>query len=407
MGGHVFRAGVDTMPSFRYRAKDRSGREFDGVTVADDQRTAVAQLQSMGHYILSVQEIREGSTFGRSPLGLFAQFLVNPVFTGVSIRDLAVFYRAFATMIKSGMTLVQAMSSLSRQSANRRLRSIAAEVLPIVRDGGLLSDAFARYPWIFPELHINMLRAGETGGRLDAMLESLAQYTEREHSVRQRLRLATLYPKILILAVIFIPSLPILVLQGFWPYFNATLRHILPLVGILLVLWVAYRILYQVKGVRYALDLLKLCIPKIGKMVRMLALSKFYRVLASMYAAGVPLSQGVLYAADSCNNWFLARRLRRAVPVVEEGGPVADALRRTGVLPPMALDMLSTGEQTGNIDGMLEKAAEYTENEAEVAMTQSTVVAGVLLLLAVGAYIGWFVIQFYVRQYSGIIGQQW
>jgi type II secretory pathway component PulF len=126
-----------------------------------------------------------------------------------------------------------------------------------------------------------------------------------------------------------------------------------------------------------------------------------------MYAAGASLSQALMYAANATNNWYLGTRLNRAIPLVEQGAPLSQALERTGVVPRIALDMISTGEQTGNIDDMLEKVAEYTENEAEVSIVQSTLVIGILLLLGIGAYIGLFVVRFYLGQYGSLIDQPW
>ena len=395
------------MASFKYKVKDKSGRTLDGVMKAEDQDAVVERLQEMGHYVLEVRETREPLDTSLGPYQLLVRWFIHPIFSGARAYDLAIFYRQFATMVKSGMTLVQSMSSLCEQGGSRRLRRIASESLPFLQAGGRLSDAFARYPWVFPELHISLLRAGEVGGTLDKMVERIAGYLEREHGVRQKLRVATLYPKILVLAVIFIPQFPILLLEGFKPYARATLGLLLPIGGALLALWVAYRLLYQMPAFRCGLDLVKLAVPKIGTTVRMLALSKFYRVLAAMSAAGASVSQAVAHAAKASGNWYLATRLQEAIPRVEQGMSLCESLRRTGVLPPMALDMLATGEQTGNVDGMLDKAAEYTENEAEVATLQSTVVVGVLLLLGIAAYIGWFVVGFYVSQYTNVMDQQW
>jgi len=396
------------MASFRYKVKDKSGRTITGVTDAEDQRAAVTSLQEMDYYVLEIREVRGGGKgvwTSLNPARLFVRWVVNPIFAGATVSGRAIFYRQLATMIKSGMTLVQAMSSLRSQGGNRRLRKIAAETMESLQGGGRLSDAFARYPWMFPELHISLLRAGETSGTLDKMIERIADYLDWEHGVRQKLRLVTLYPKILVLAVIFIPSFPILLFHGFKEYLRATVYNLIPVAIIILALWAAYRVLYQIPGFRYGVDLVELAIPRVGKIVRMLALSRFYRVLSAMFAAGASISQGLAHAADASGNWYLATRLKTAIPQVERGRPLAESLERTEVLPRMALDMLATGEQTGNVDAMLDKAAEYTESEAEVATLQSTVILGVFLLLGIAVYIGLFVIKFYAQQYSSVVNQ--
>ncbi|HUV05640.1 MAG TPA: type II secretion system F family protein [Armatimonadota bacterium] len=396
------------MASFRYKVKDKSGRTIAGVVDAEDQRSAVANLQRMGYFVLDIREAPVGVEQARTswnPARLFVRWFVNPIFAGATVYSLGIFYRQLATMMRSGLTLTQAMRSLRSQGGSRRLRKIAAETMEFLQSGTRLSDAFARYPWMFPELHISLLRAGEASGMLDKMIERIADYLEWEHSVRQKLRLVTLYPKILVLAVIFIPSLPILLLEGLREYLRATVYNLIPIAIVILALWAVYRILYQIQSFRYGVDMVKLAIPRIGNIVRMLALSKFYRVVSAMFAAGAPLSQGLAHAADASGNWFLATRLKTAIDPIERGQSLSESLERTGVLPRMALDMLATGEQTGNVDAMLDKVAEYTEGEAEVATLQSSVTLGVLLFLGMAAYIGAFVIKFYVGYFSRVFSQ--
>jgi type II secretory pathway component PulF len=305
-------------------------------------------------------------------------------------------------MVKAGMTLGEAMSALSTQKMNGRLKKIAGEVAAYLHSGGCLSDGFARYPWMFAELHIDLLRAGESSGTTDRILDRIARQLEWDHSIRQKLRLATLYPKILVLAVIFIPKFSILIFKGFAPYMHATVGIVLPVVGALILLWALYRILYQIAGFRHAVDLVKISIPKIGNMVRMLALARFYRTMGALYAAGAPVSKALLHGARSCGNEYLSRGLQKAIPDVEHGRSVYESLKRTQVLPDMALNMLQTGERTGDVDQMLEKTADYTESEAEVAVLQSTVILGALLLLGIAAYIGYTLVQFYSSYASSV-----
>ena len=395
------------MASFKYKVKEKTGKTLSGVMVADDQRTAIERLQKMGYFILDLREqkAREESPRGAKNDFFLLRWFIYPIFAGAAPYQLMVFYRQFATMIKSGMTVIHAMGALRTQGGSRRLRKVAGEVLPILESGGKLSDAFAMHPYVFPELHISLIRAGEAGGMMDTILERIAEYLEREHRVRQTLRMSTLYPKILVLAVIFIPPLHILLLEGLKPYLQATIGSVILIAGVVLALWVVFRLLSQIAAFRYGLDCLKLAIPRLGKTIRLLALSKFYRVLAAMSAAGAPLSQGIANAALASGNWFLAKRLRTAVPSVEQGQTLTDSLRRTRVLPYIGLDMIATGEQSGNLDGMLDKAAEYSENEAEVGTVQATLVAGIVLLLIVAGYIGLTAIRFYTGYFANVTPQ--
>lgn len=395
------------MASFQYRVRDKSGETLNGITIGETQHSAVEHLQRMGYYVLDIREVSQDSPPSRNPLSALAKYVTNPLFFGASTYHLTFFYRQFSTMVKAGMTIGQSLASLKNQAGCRVLRKVAAEALPRIESGNKLSEALAEYPWIFPDLHISLIQAGEAGGRLEGMLERLAEYLERELKVRQKLRFVTFYPKILILAVILIPSLPILIMDGIRPYLGAVFSTLWILGAIVIGAWLLFRLISQLPGFSYAFDMVKLAVPKIGKTVRMLSLAKFYRVLAAMSSAGAPLSQGITHASRASGNWYLGRRLRTAIPQVENGRGLTDSLRSTKVLPHMALDMLATGEQTGNVDAMMDKAAEYFENEAEISTYQITIVLGVLLLLGVALYIGSIVVGFYSGQYANVVDQAW
>lgn len=399
------------MPAFRYKAKNSEGQSVEGVIEASDERTAAIDLQQKGYYILSIGKLhgdpRTSIARPKNIFDVFCRWFYNPIFGGATVAQLAFFYRQLASMIKSGIPLVQAMSSLRTRAGNRRLRKIANETMEYLRQGGRLSESFSRYPWMFSEMQIHLLRAGEEAGTLDHTVERIADMLDREVRLRHRLRLATLYPKILVLAVIFIPAFPVLVFQGPQAYFDKTIANIIPVALYLVVIWVLYRILYQLSAFRCLIDHLKLCLPGIGKIVRSACLARFYRVFAAMVAAGVPLSQGLKFASDSSGNSVIGSRLKKAIPNIERGQSLTGSLAETRVLPTVAIEMLGTGEQTGSVDSMLDKVAEYTENDLETVTAQSTIILGVILLLGIAAYVGKVVVTFYLTQYGKLLNQSW
>jgi type II secretory pathway component PulF len=229
---------------------------------------------------------------------------------------------------------------------------------------------------------------------------------ERDYKIRQRLRMATLYPKLLVLAVIFIPSLPTLVLEGGRPYLDETLARLVPLLLWVTGLYVGYLLLCQVPVFRYGVDLCKLAIPKIGSTVKMLGLSKFYRAFASLYDAGTSPSMAISHASRVCGNWFLTRKLQSAIPMVESGRSFTEAMEQTRIMPRMAIDMLAVGEQAGNVAEMVDKVADFTENEAEVQTHQMTMILGVLLILGVALFIGFQVVGYYMGYYNQILNMK-
>ncbi|MHB0998014.1 MAG: type II secretion system F family protein [Armatimonadota bacterium] len=366
-----------------------------------DQHAVVAELRGMGYFIINVQEVQTKKPALENPILKMMSWVTNPIIAGASINELMVFYRQFATMVKAGLTIIQSLNSLRTRGISARLQKVSDEALVHVQNGGKLSDALGKYPWIFPPLHIHIIRAGEIGGGLDIMLERLAAYVESESRLRQKLRMATLYPKILILAVIFIPQVPALVLG------TASIIDILvgpiKMAMILLGIWILHKVLLQIPQYKYTIDTILLALPKIGKMIRMFSLSKFYRAFSCLYAAGVSPPEALKYAAETSGNSYISSKLEKAIPMVKEGRSISDALINTGVLPPMAVDLLAVGVQTGNIDHMLDKAAEYTESEAEVAVHQVITILPILLILAIGVYIGFQVIGFYVGSANNTI----
>lgn len=389
---------------FTYKAKDKSGKIIEGQVQAPDQRAAVAELQGMGYFIISVSEVSDNTGGDRAnPLSQALNWLVNPLFAGASIDELAIFYRQFATMIKAGLTVVQSLNSLRTRGISARLMKVADESLVEVQSGGKLSDALAKYPWIFTPLQLHIIRAGELFGGLDRMLERLADYMESERRLRQKIRMATLYPKILILAAVFIPQVPALVLgsASIITIISGPIKIVLLLLGI----WALHKILCQIPQYKFMIDTIILSLPKFGKMSKMFALSKFYRAFASLYAAGVAPHDAIKYSAETTGNAYLSAQLEKAIPMVKEGRSISDALTYTGVLPVMAVDMLAVGVQTGNVDQMLDKAAEYTESEAEVAVHQVITILPVLLILAIGIYVGLIVIGFYVGRANNLLTQ--
>lgn len=391
------------MATFAYKVKDKTGNTLTGSMESDDRRTAVATLQGMGYWVLDAREVAASSGQSWNPFALLMRWIITPIFGGAPVRSIALFYRQLATMIHSGMTVSMALNSLGSRAPTRRLSRIARESARHVEGGGRLSEAFARYPVMFPELHVSLIQAGEIGGSLDEMLGRIADYAEREYRIRQRMRMTTFYPKILVLAVIFIPALPTLILNGTEAYWHSTLPVLTTILLWIAGLWVGFRLLCQISAFRYAVDLLKLSLPLVGPVVRMLSLSRFYRAFAGLYSAGTSPTQAIEKSSRVCGNWFLTRKLQTAIPMVEMGGTFTQAMERTRVMPQMAVDMLATGEQTGSVGDMVDKVAEFTENEAEVKVHQLTMTLGVLLLLGVCAYIGAMIVMQWVGHYSNIM----
>jgi type IV pilus assembly protein PilC len=290
--------------------------------------------------------------------------------------------------------------------ASANLRSALKAIGPKVSGGKRLSEIARSYPGQFPNLAIAMIEAGETGGRLDTMLVRLAQYAEREVSLRALIARETFYPKILLLAVLLIPlaaPVAIAAIQGstgaaigilFKWLFIYALALGLPALAITMVV----RSYGKTTAGRRSIDAFKLRLPVLGKVIHRVAMSKFCRALAALYDAGVPITQALRLAGDATGNARLQSTAVLATPIVERGGKLSEGLGRAGMLDDLVLRMLQTGEESGHIDEMMDKVADYYEAESETAIKQmsllvvpfAVVVAGIVVVLILAkAYMGY------------------
>ncbi|HEU4751608.1 MAG TPA: type II secretion system F family protein, partial [Armatimonadota bacterium] len=373
------------MPVFVYTARDRSGNQTTGMVEADSNSVAVAQLREQGLWVTDLRQ--RGRQTREQPSGApvpgVERSVAKRIASPVSLKDLALFYRQLHTLLNSGMALFQSLELLCspNQTPNAALRRVAQALGQHVLQGGRLSEAMARYPWLFDRMQIRMVEAGEAGGLLVDVVRRLAEYLEREFEVRLDIKRKTLYPKLVLgLLVLVLPVNIPLTLGG---YFSSLfgLLALIAMVGI--PLWLVARIFLTSSGGRTFYDQVKLAVPIIGTVVRKLAAARFARTLAALYGAGVPIASALAVAGESCGHYVLEQSIARSVAAVEHGTPVAQVLEATHFFPPMFTGMVRTGETSGNLDTMLDKAADFYDHEASHATTQLVVILGVVLLICV------------------------
>ena len=387
------------MPTYQYTAKDHTGQTRSGVLEAETNSVAVARLREQG---LWVTQLRARSGTVAAPQGGPRARLIEPLWSGVSLRDLAFFFRQFATLIDSGVPLYQGLSSLAQQAPNARLRRIVADVAAQVQNGSQLSVAMGRYPWVFTPLQLRMIEAGEAGGLLDRMMLRIADYLEREYEIRQKIKQRTLYPKIVLVVAIFLPSLVVGLFPAAAQFLHTSLPTVLPLALWAVALWAAIRLGLQWPPFRCAYDTVKLNLQVIGGLIRKRITGKFARGLAALYGAGLPVGRAMAWAADACGNPRVADMIHRQVARVERGESLTTALAATGFFSPVALGMVATGEQAGNVDGMLEKLADFQEAEADHATHQMVVIGSTLFYLLIALFVASMIIGFYGGYARGI-----
>lgn len=334
--------------------------------------------------------------------------LLVPLTARIRLMELVVFYREMATLIHAGMTVFRGLSILAEQTPSSRLRNILLEMLPDSERGKPLSELMTRYPTTFSELGVAMVRAGESSGTLDLMLSRLADYHEREQELRNQIRWKVMYLKLIVVVGLVVSAITAVCLKSIGgggslsgrAFSGALLKNAAPLL-LLLAGLAALRVGLAVSPpLRRAYDAFKLYVPAIGGLVRQLACARFSRALASLYSAGMLMDQALEIAAPVTGNQVMADQIQRLVPSVQKGRPLSEALQSTGHFPHMVVQMVRVGEETGNVDEMLNKVASYYESHAAAA-TQSLVTIGfvaLIILFAIG------VLMFAISFYSGFYG---
>jgi type II secretory pathway component PulF len=319
-----------------------------------------------------------------------ADEFLYPVLSGVPLETLTLFFRQFAALVKAGIPLAQALALREGQTTNRRLQAVLRNARARVESGEKLSDAFAENVGVFDALQIAMIRAGEESGTLAEMLLRIADYLEQEMAFRRLVGRLTLYSKIIFVVGLFvIPAMFGFVMGG-----NPLAIILQPLLSLLAFGLLAFAAvafcrlsLFRSEAAREGYERLKGRLPGIGAAARKFALAKFGRAFAALYAAGLPLPAALRIAGAASGSRLLASAAERAACNVERGRSLSDAFRAADAFPPVVLQMLHTGETTGDIDAMMGKVAEHLEAEAETKAHQAAYVFSNALYLLVAVYV--------------------
>jgi type IV pilus assembly protein PilC len=405
------------MAVFRYSAKDNTGRLISGVIEADTDANVVDRLRDMGFFITNLERTVERGDVFQSLQGLF----------GIGLKDLAIFSRQFATMVNSGLSLVRTLSILEQQTTNRRLKQIIAQVRVDVEGGRPLSDSMGRHPKAFSSLYVNMVKAGETGGVLDEVLERVATYLEKEQALRAKIKSAMVYPILLTVAALgglFFMTMVIL------PQFENLFKELgaggtLPLptqiaisvsaairqfwwLGFIIaaVLFYVLRRYVRTPSGRERWDRFKLRMPIVGELNRKIVIARFTRTLGTLIASGVPIMQALEVVAKAIDNMVIGNAIDAVRASIREGQTIAIPLQFSGVFPPMVVQMAKVGEETGALEQMLEKVADFYDVEVESTVASLTSMLEPLLIIFMGVIVGAMVIALYLPIFSLATGGQ-
>ncbi len=395
------------MAVFKYSAKDNTGRMIAGVIEADNDAMVVDRLRDMGFFITNLERTIERADVFQTFQG----------WMGIGLKDLAIFSRQFATMVNSGLSLVRTLSILEQQSSNKRLKQIVAQVRVDVEAGRPLSDSMGRHPKAFSSLYVNMVKAGETGGVLDEVLNRVATYLEKEQALRSKVRSAMVYPILLTCAAmggLFFMTIVIL------PQFESLFKEIggggtLPLpTQIAMATSVAIRrywyVIFAVMGIgtyvlrrylqtpggRARYDRFKLKMPVLGELNRKIVVARFTRTLGTLVASGVPIMQSLEVVAKAIDNVVIGDAVDAVRASIREGQTIAIPLQFSGVFPPMVVQMAKVGEETGQLEQMLQKVADFYDVEIETMVASLTSLLEPILIIVMGVIVGAMVISLYL-----------
>jgi type IV pilus assembly protein PilC len=392
--------------TFQYSVRDKTGKVVSGTLEADSPATVATKLKQMGYAPISISKHKAG---------MKAELSIPGFGKKVKLKDLAVMSRQFATMINSGLSMLRALTILSEQTDNKELARILGEVAKDVETGIALSTSLAKHQEAFPPLMVNMCRAGEVGGFLDSVLLQIAENYEAEVKLRGKVKAAMTYPVVVfVMAILAVVGMLLFIVPTFAGLFDS-LGGTLPAPTRVLV--AASKILklgspfFAVGGVaafitwgkikrkqktRDIVDPLKLKIPVFGSLFQKIALARFARNLGTMMHSGVPILQSLEIVADTTGNVVLARAIRDVQESVRSGESLAGPLANHPVFPPMVVQMMAVGEDTGALDTMLHKIAEFYDQDVEATTESLTALIEPLMIAVLGGIVGSMIIALYM-----------
>jgi len=394
------------MPSFEWKGRDRHGNAQTGVLIGDNKDAVIAALRKQQIVVTTVKE--KGKEIALPKFG-----------GGISSKDVAVFTRQFSVMIDAGLPLVQCLEILGQQQDNKAFQKVILQVRQDVEGGLSLAEALRKHPQAFDDLYVNMVAAGEAGGILDTILQRLANYIEKNVKLKSQVRSALIYPvavvtiAVIVVYVILWKVIPVFAtlfegLGASLPFLTQMVVNMSRFIGNFW--WLIFLIVggtifglrqyYQTDGGRYQIDKILLKLPAIGLLLRKIAVARFCRTLGTLLSSGVAILESLDITARTAGNAVIEEAILMVRKEVEEGKNMADPLSRTEQFPPMVCQMIGVGEQTGAMDTMLGKIADFYEDEVDAAVEGMMALLEPLIITFLGVVIGTIVVAMYLPMFS-------
>ena len=391
------------MPTFTYSARTATGEMQSGEIAVKDRDEVVGFLRKNRLVPIKIEEKQK------------AAFEIPGLGSGVGTRDIVIFTRQFATMINSGLPLVQSLDILARQSENKALRKVIEEILYDVESGQTLADAIGKHPKVFTDLYKNMVAAGEAGGILDTILLRLATFLEKADALKRKIKGAMIYPAVIftvagaavsVLLIFVIPTfqemfasagvqlpLPTLIVIGLSEFLQAYWWGVF---GAIIAFLVLIRQWYKTPGGQLVLDKLILNVPILGPLQRKAAIARFTRTLGTLVSSGVSILDGLEITARTAGNRVIHDAIMESRTSIAGGETISEPLKKSGVFPPMVVQMINVGEQTGGLDEMLTKIADFYDEEVDAAVEALLSALEPIMIVFLGVVVGGMIIAMYL-----------
>ena len=393
--------------TFQYAVRDRAGKVVTGKIEAESPAQVASKLKSMGYAPIKIAPVESG--------GLKKEITLPRIGAKVKLKELSVFSRQFATMINSGLSMLRSLSILEEQQPNKTFAEVIGLIRAEVESGSALSTSMAKHPDVFDPLMINMIKAGEINGFLDGVLNQIADNYEKEVRLRGKVKSAMTYPvAVLIMAILLSTGMLLFVVPTFAGLFaslggslpaptqllvslSAFLKvAIIPIIILSIIFFFVWTRVKHTDQVRDFIDPLKLKAPVFGPLFQKIALARFCRNLGTMLSSGVPILQSLDIVADTSGNKVITHAVRDIEESVRSGESLTQPLSQHAVFPAMVVQMLSVGEDTGALDAMLKKIADFYDQEVEATTEQMTALIEPLMIAVLGGLVGSMIIALYL-----------
>lgn len=411
------------MPTFRYKVRDRTGTPSEGVMEGESAAAVVSRLRERDFYVIKVEE-EQTSAFSKE---INLEELKERFGRKIQVKDLALFCRQFSTLINAGVPLYNGLVILKEQMQNPAFRKVLDQVADDLRQGRTFTAAVERHPRVFPEIFVHMVEAGELGGVLDEVLERMAVHFEKENEIQGKVKSATTYPLVILVvalgAVAFILGFVMPTFAGMLTGFGAELpamtKFVLGLseavqsywwaglIGLGLMLFGASQAIKK-HQVRYIIDKVSLKLPIFGDILVKVAVSRFSRTLGTLMRSGVPLMQALDVVQKTVGNLAITEGVRKAQESISQGRGMAGPLQQSGVFPSMVVQMVSVGEETGALDTLLEKIADYYDMEVNNVVGRLSTIIEPIMMVVLGGIVGFLVVSMLLPMFELItnVGNQ-